>query len=99
MGNDVPEILDNVTSITANVDSLTTTLNGLPLDATLAQISTLLGNIEEATAQLNKCDNTDGKLLNDEQLYNQLNATVASLDSLLVDIRLNPKRYINIKVF
>ena len=99
MGNDVPVILDNVTSITANVDSLTTTLNGLPLDATLAQISTLLGNIEEATAQLNKCDNTAGKLLNDEQLYNQLNATVASLDSLLVDIRLNPKRYINIKVF
>lgn len=99
MGNDVPVILDNVTSITAQVDTLTTTLNAIPLEATLAQVSTLLGNIETATAQLNKCDNTAGKLLNDEQLYEQLNNTVASLDSLLVDIRLNPKRYINIKVF
>lgn len=99
MRNDLPVLLGNVNSICNNVDSLTTTLNTLPIDATFEQINTLMSNIQDATAQLNKTDNTAGKLLNDEQLYNRLNKAVFSLDSLLIDIRQNPKRYINIKVF
>ncbi|MBQ5750488.1 MAG: MCE family protein [Bacteroidaceae bacterium] len=99
MKNDLPQIIDNVTTITNNVDTLTTTLNTLPIEATLAQVTTLLNNIEQATAQLNQTDNTAGSLLNDKELYERLNKTVNSLDSLLIDIRLNPKRYINVKVF
>jgi phospholipid/cholesterol/gamma-HCH transport system substrate-binding protein len=71
----------------------------LPIEATLAQVTTLLNNVEQATAQLNQTDNTAGSLLNDKELYERLNKTVNSLDSLLIDIRLNPKRYINVKVF
>lgn len=99
MKNDLPQIIDNVTTITNNVDTLTTTLNTLPIEATLAQVTTLLNNVEQATAQLNQTDNTAGSLLNDKELYERLNKTVNSLDSLLIDIRLNPKRYINVKVF
>ena len=99
MKNDLPLIVDNVTNITNNVDTLTATLNTLPLEATLAQVTTLLNNVEQATAQLNQTDNTAGSLLNDKELYERLNKTVNSLDSLLIDIRLNPKRYINVKVF
>ena len=99
MQNDLPQIVENVTTITNNVDTLTNTLNALPIEATLAQVTTLLNNVEQATAQLNQTDNTAGLLLNDQELYNRLNNTVASLDSLLTDIRLNPKKYINVKVF
>ncbi|MBQ5776796.1 MAG: MCE family protein [Bacteroidaceae bacterium] len=99
MQKDLPHIIDNVTAITNNVDTLTQTLNTLPLEATLAQVSTMLANIEQATAQLNKCDNTAGLLLNDQQLYESLSKSVNSLDSLLIDIRQNPKKYINVKVF
>jgi phospholipid/cholesterol/gamma-HCH transport system substrate-binding protein len=99
MKNDLPKIVDNVTTITNNVDTLTTTLNTLPIEATLSQVTTLLNNVEQATAQLNKTDNTAGLLLNDQELYNRLNNTVTSLDSLLNDIRQNPKKYINVKVF
>ncbi len=99
MKNDLPKIVDNVTTITNNVDTLTATLNTLPIEATLAQVTTLLNNVEQATAQLNKTDNTAGLLLNDQELYNRLNNTVTSLDSLLNDIRQNPKKYINVKVF
>lgn len=99
MKNDLPKIVDNVTTITNNVDTLTATLNTLPIEATLSQVTTLLNNVEQATAQLNKTDNTAGLLLNDQELYNRLNNTVTSLDSLLNDIRQNPKKYINVKVF
>lgn len=99
MNNELPKIVENVTTITNNIDTLTNTLNTLPIEATLAQVTTLLNNVEQATAQLNQTDNTAGLLLNDKELYNRLNNTVASLDSLLIDIKQNPKKYINVKVF
>ncbi len=97
--NDVPLLMSNVKSITSNVDTLTGTLNTLPIEHTVAQLNQLLSNIEDATSSLKKTDNTAGLLLNDPELYNSLNGAVSSLDSLLNDIKENPKRYINIKVF
>ncbi|MBP3670437.1 MAG: MCE family protein [Bacteroidaceae bacterium] len=97
--NDVPGIINNVNSITNNIDSLTYTLNTIPLEATMAQVNTLLSNLEQTTHQLNSNDNSVGALLNDKEIYEQLNHTISNLDSLLIDIRQNPKRYINIKVF
>jgi len=40
-----------------------------------------------------------GSLINDRKLYNNLTGTINSLNLLLQDIRLNPKRYVNISVF
>lgn len=97
--NDVPAIINNVTSITNNVDTLTTTLNRLPIEKTINDINQLIANLEEVSKGLNSTDNTAGLILNDKELYEKLNDAVISLDSLLIDIRLNPKRYINVKVF
>lgn len=99
MQKDLPGIVSNVNNITCNIDSLTHTLNALPIETTIGSINELIANLQTATDNLNRTDNTAGLLLNDPQLYEQLNTAVASLDSLLNDIRLNPKRYINIKVF
>jgi phospholipid/cholesterol/gamma-HCH transport system substrate-binding protein len=44
-------------------------------------------------------EGTLGRLSRDEALYDNLAAAVISLDSLLVDIRLNPKRYVTIEIF
>lgn len=52
----------------------------------------VLNNIEEGEGSL-------GKLMQDESLYNNLNRTTNNLDLLLQDLRLNPKRYINVSVF
>lgn len=99
MHNDLPGIVKNVNTITNNIDTLTRTLNALPIETTIGSINELVANLKAATSQLNETDNTAGLLLNDSQLYEQLNTAVTSLDSLLNDIRTNPKRYINIKVF
>lgn len=99
MKNDLPGIVNNINTITNNIDTLTTTLNALPIESTIGSINELAANLKAATGNLNETDNTAGLLLNDRELYEQLNSAVASLDSLLNDIRINPKRYINIKVF
>jgi phospholipid/cholesterol/gamma-HCH transport system substrate-binding protein len=40
-----------------------------------------------------------GRLLNDPGVYNELRQSLARLDSLIADVKANPKRYINVKVF
>ncbi|MDE6197838.1 MAG: MCE family protein, partial [Muribaculaceae bacterium] len=57
-------------------------------------------NLETLTARLNNPESTIGRLTgDDDELYRNINAAVMSLDSLLVDVKENPKRYIHIKVF
>ena len=96
-------VVDNVKNITSNVDTMTgdlTAVTGRLREAPIDSIAkATIANLNELTAQLNNRDSSVGKLLNDPALYDNLNATVASLDSLFVDIKRNPKRYISIKVF
>jgi phospholipid/cholesterol/gamma-HCH transport system substrate-binding protein len=85
----------------ASIDS---TLNGL--QATANNLAALTGNLQGATGTLNKVmakletgDGTAARLLNDPGIYNDLRLLLARLDSLTADIKTNPKRYINVKVF
>ena len=63
------------------------------------RINATLANIQNLSAQLNNKNSSLGMLLNDQQLYNNANGAIASLDSLIQDIKKNPKRYITFKVF
>lgn len=99
-------VASDVKSITANVDSITTDLAGVShqlnqahVDSIMNSLQTTVANLEVLSAQLNDPNSSIGKLTNDPALYDNINATVVSLDSLFTDIKKNPKRYINIKVF
>ncbi|MGZ3332482.1 MAG: MlaD family protein [Gemmatimonadaceae bacterium] len=85
----------------AKVDS---TVNNLRTSsANLAEIS---GQLKETSGKLDlllaKVDSGPGsvaKLINDPGAYNDVRAVLQRMDSLLADIKKNPKRYINVKVF
>lgn len=96
---DVKDITENVDSISGDLAVLSSSLREAPIDSILADLQVTIANLHELTDQLNNPDSSIGKLTHDPQLYDNINSTVASLDSLFVDIKRNPKRYINIKVF
>jgi phospholipid/cholesterol/gamma-HCH transport system substrate-binding protein len=58
-----------------------------------------LEEIKGITSKLNQGDGTAGQLLTNEKLYNDLLRVTTALDSLVTDIRENPKRYVTVKVF
>jgi phospholipid/cholesterol/gamma-HCH transport system substrate-binding protein len=71
-----------------------------------ANMSQMTSNLERASGQLDailvKVDSgggTVGKLVNDPALYNDLHTVLNRLDSLAADLRLNPKRYLNVRIF
>lgn len=95
----------NVTSITTNVDTISGNLSTVsgelaaaPVDSIMGELNRTVANLEQLTAALNNPDSSIGRLTSDPELYNNINSTVMSLDSLFVDIKRNPKRYISIKL-
>jgi phospholipid/cholesterol/gamma-HCH transport system substrate-binding protein len=97
--NNVNGITNNLTGATGNLTDLSTSLKELPLDETMGKLNATLANLEKLSEQLNDKNSTLGKVMNDRELYDNANHAIASLDSLLTDIKAHPKRYINVKVF
>lgn len=105
VGRELPVIMRNTSKMTVTLDTTTRNLanlsyklKSLPLDATVDNINDLTANLSQFSAQLNDPNSSLGKLTNDPELYNRLNRVAADVDSLIVDIKKNPKRYISIKL-
>lgn len=106
LNKQMPQIASNVSDVTHNLKGSTESLNKVASDVsnadignTLAQLNSTVSNLNRLTSQLNDKNSSLGLLLNDKSLYENANRSVASLDSLLIDIRERPKRYIHLKVF
>lgn len=95
----VRSIAANVDTITGNFADLSTQLSQARVDSITANLEKTVANLHTLTEQLNDPNSTIGMLTQDPALYNNINKTVVSLDSLFTDIKAHPKRYINIKVF
>lgn len=105
MSRQVPMILNNAGRITTHLDTITSDLTelsaqlkALPLQSTMTNVESVTGNLVAFSEKLNSSKGTLGLLMNDPELYNQLNRVSADVDSLIVDIKRNPKRYISIKL-
>ena len=97
--SNVNGITTNLTGATGNLTELSESLKQMPLDETMNKLNTTLANLQALSEQLNDKNSSLGKIMNDRELYDNANHAIASLDSLLIDIKAHPKRYINVKVF
>ncbi len=96
---DIKSITGNVDTMTGDLAVVSGRLRQAPIDSIAVDLSATMANLKQLTESLNNPDGSVGKLTSDPALYDNLNATITSLDSLFVDIKRNPKRYISIKVF
>ena len=64
-----------------------------------ARLDSLRGVLQNVTSKVDRGDGTLGKLVNDPRLYDDAKESVAALKTLIEDIRKNPKKYINLRVF
>lgn len=93
VGN-VNDLLNSVDGIVANVDDITGNVASLEFQETIDQAQKTIADLDKIIAEINRGEGTLGLLLNDEQLYDNLNSTSSSLDNLLVDFKKNPKKYV-----
>lgn len=98
IAGDAKNITSNLTTVSSDLTQLTSTLNKLPIDTTMQNIEQASVSLKQLMNQLNNPNSTLGAITTDRSLYNNLNQSAASLDSLLKDVKKNPKRYISIKL-
>ena len=99
LNQQMPSMLKNADGMLANANEFTHQLNELDLAATMAKVNNTLQNVEQMTAKLNSNEGTLGLLMRDPELYNNLNSTMIHADSLMIDLKQNPKRYVHFSVF
>ena len=103
LNHQVPGMLTKANGVLDNTQTLTATLNnkveGLDIEKTMSSVNTALANVQKFTDELNNNQGSLGLLMRDPSLYNNLTTTVSSADSLLIDLKAHPKRYVHFSIF
>ncbi|MEI6586528.1 MAG: MlaD family protein [Sediminibacterium sp.] len=109
----IAQSMDNVNSFTknlsdnnekvsrtlTNVEKTTDQLAKADITGSVAQMKLALEKLNTVMGKLETQDGSLGKLINDKALYTNLNNTVHSANILLDDLRMHPKRYVQVSVF
>ncbi|MCO5236545.1 MAG: MlaD family protein [Chitinophagaceae bacterium] len=90
---------DTITQIFSNLKNTTEKLSELELQQTLTNLDGAVAALNVTLDKLNNSEGSLGLLINDKKLYNNLNSTANSLNILLQDIRIHPRRYTGGLVF
>lgn len=106
-------IIDNIESISANLKqngnnfsrilsntaSISDTIARSNISATLSRLTSAVESLEKMTARIERGEGTIGQLVNNDKMYNELEASSRELKLLLEDMRLHPERYVHVSVF
>ena len=110
MARDVPQLMASLHRTGANAEKFSGNLAKVDVQQTMDRVNTTLANAQQLSGQLNTMvgdlnqklnsrDNNLGAFLSDRVLYDRLNRTATSADSLLIDLKAHPKRYVHFSIF
>jgi len=90
---------DTVQRILANVSNVTRQLANSPIQKTLTDLQKTTSQLQGIMDKINNNQGSLGMLINNKDVYNNLNSSIKSLNNLTEDLKAHPSRYINISVF
>ena len=95
----MPGMLQKVDAVLGNTEQITSDIAKADIATTMKNISATLQNCRELTDKLNSNEGSLGKFINDPSLYDNLNATMRDADSLMMDLKSHPTRYVHFSIF
>ena len=99
LNKDLPGMMEKANGTLDNTEKLTGKLAAVDVEGTMARVNNTLANVEKITAAINNKEGSMGLLIYDKGMYDNLNATMRDADSLMVDLKSHPKRYVHFSVF
>jgi phospholipid/cholesterol/gamma-HCH transport system substrate-binding protein len=99
LNREMPQMIQKTNGVLDNTQQLTGNLAAIDVAGMTASVNQTLANVNEMTRKLNSNEGTLGLLMRDATLYNNLTATMADADSLLIDLKAHPKRYVHFSIF
>jgi len=91
--------ITNLDKMSGNFATLSDSLSKIEMGTMVADLEKTIADFQELSNKLNSTEGTMGKLLNDDQLYLNLDRTANQMGDLLQDMKLNPKRYVHFSLF
>ena len=95
----VPGMIGKANGVLDNTNRLTANLASLDVQGTLNKVNQTLESAHQFTEKLNSNQGSLGLLMNDTKLYDNLTSTMSHADSLVIDLKAHPKRYVHFSVF
>ena len=99
LNKQVPGMIGKANGVLDNTNRLTANLASLDVQGTLNKVNQTLESAHQFTEKLNSDQGSLGLLMNDTKLYDNLTSTMSHADSLVIDLKAHPKRYVHFSVF
>ena len=99
MNSRAPQLMEKAEFAADNAGKAAANLAAVDVAGTMQQVNRTLAEVQQFTSKLNSTEGTVGKLMNDPSLYDNLNSTMRNADSLVVNLREHPKRYVHFSIF
>lgn len=99
LNKQVPGMIGKANGVLDNTNRLTANLASLDVQGTLNKVNQTLESAHQFTEKLNSNQGSLGLLMNDTKLYDNLTSTMGHADSLIIDLKAHPKRYVHFSVF
>lgn len=90
---------EKINNILANLDNLSEDLSKTEIKATIDNAHQAMKDVQTITGKINQGEGSIGLLVNDKQLYDNLNNASANLNELVNDLKNNPGKYLKISIF
>ena len=82
-----------------NLNTMTDKVAAINFETTVNNANKAIADLQGMISDLKNGKGTLGALLNDRQMYDNLNNASKNLDALMIDLKANPKRYVHFSVF
>lgn len=99
MDNQVPTLLNEAGETIGHLKQVSADLEEADLKATVQKVDSAIAGVNTIIETVNSENGTIGLLLNNKDLYLNINNTIQSADSLITDLKAHPKRYVHFSLF
>lgn len=90
---------DTIQRILSNTSRITSQIANAPLQKTITDLQKATAQMQGIMDKINNNQGSLGMLVNDKELYNNMNKSLKSVTELTNDLKARPGRYINVSVF
>jgi phospholipid/cholesterol/gamma-HCH transport system substrate-binding protein len=99
ISNNLKNNNEQIAKILTNFSNISDSIEHANIKTTILNANKTLAEFSKISTKINNGEGTVGMLINNDSLYINLNNLAADLDSLIIDLNENPKRYVHFSLF